>query len=120
MNNTNNKANYINKSPFRACFETKLQSEILEDNWILYNTNAGLFKAGIWGLEAIYRNMKGDCLAICMHNTNGGNNPILAEAMVILKACEVAIDCCFKDVGIQSDNQTLVKTINNDEITRTN
>lgn len=65
------------------------------------------------GFSSHYRDAKGECLAMSMHNTKGSDDPILVEAMTIATTCEIATKCCFRVVVFKTDNQTIANVFHN-------
>ncbi|KAK2360439.1 hypothetical protein QL285_085705 [Trifolium repens] len=79
---------------------------------IKINCDANLSRSGRWGLGATCRDSDGALVAAVAWETPGSDDPTLAEASAIYKAVQLALDCCFQDVIIESDNSTIISLIN--------
>jgi hypothetical protein len=79
---------------------------------IKLNCDANLSRSGRWGLGATCRDSDGVLVAAAAWETPGKDDPTLAEACAVYKTAQLALDCCFRDVIIESDNNTVITLIN--------
>jgi ribonuclease HI len=83
---------------------------------IKINCDANLAKPGRWGLGASYRDSDGVLVAAATWETPGPDDSSLAEAAAIYKALHLALECCFLEVIIESDNRYVISLINSEKV----
>jgi hypothetical protein len=84
-------------------------------NSIKINCDANLSQPGRWGLRATFRDSTGEILAAATWERPGSDDVELAEACALHLATELAIDCCFLDVEIESDNASVIALLNSSD-----
>jgi ribonuclease HI len=66
-------------------------------------------------LGASYRDSNGVLVAAATWDTPGPDDPPLAEATAIYKAIHLALECCFREIIVESDNRFVVSLINSEK-----
>jgi len=86
------------------------------DNLVKANSDANLQIEGWWGLGSIVRDAKGLVLATATWQTPGVKDVMFAEAFALMKTMRLAIDCGFRRVLFEGDNEKLMKRIQTEEL----
>jgi len=76
------------------------------------NTDANLEVDGFWGLSAIPRDTHGAVVAAETWRERGDQIAVEAEVKALMNATNLAIDCCFLKVILESDCERIVKGTN--------
>jgi hypothetical protein len=75
---------------------------------IKINCDANLARPGRWGFGAMYRDSDGELLAAATWERPGSDDAELAEACALYYAILLAIDCCFQNIEVESDNASVI------------
>jgi hypothetical protein len=76
------------------------------------NCDANLSVEGVWGVGAIFRDYEGQILASATWLLPGISDPKTAEACALYLLTNLAADCCFTSVVLESDCINIIKEVN--------
>lgn len=83
-------------------------------NYLKANSDANLQALGWWGLGAVVRNDEGLVMASASWRMKGSEDVILAETFALYRTIDLALDCGFRRIMFEVDNEQLVRLIHND------
>ncbi|MCI00203.1 heat shock transcription factor, partial [Trifolium medium] len=79
---------------------------------IKINSDANLSREGRWGLGAACRDSEDRLLAAATWEIPGFDDPATAEACALYYDVRFAVDYCFREVIFESDNRTVITSLN--------
>ncbi|XP_024640794.1 uncharacterized protein [Medicago truncatula] len=87
-----------------------------EEDFLKANCDANLQVKGWWGLGSIIRNENGLVMASAAWKIKGTEEVILAEAFSLLSTVRLAIDCGFRQMIFEGDNEKVFRTLKDNKI----
>ena len=85
-----------------------------EAGWVKANNDANLQQPTKWGLGAIIRDEMGLVMVSAEWEMSGYGDAQLAEAYALLQTVRLAIDCGFKRMVFEGDNEKVFNLVQND------
>jgi len=86
-----------------------------EANTFKANNDANLLISRWWGFGAIVRNNHGLVLAAATWRLHGSNKVIIAEALALLFTIRLALDCGFRRMVFEANNQRVIRLVQNEK-----
>lgn len=86
------------------------------ENMLKANCDANLQTQGHWGLGAIVRNDSGLVMAAATWSLDGSDDPLMTEAFALLTTMRLAIDCGFRKIIFEGDNERVILMARNGKL----
>lgn len=87
-----------------------------ENGWVKANCDANLQHHGWWGLGTMIRDQAGQAMAAATWKVKGFEDATLAEAHALLATVCFAVDCGFRRVCFEGDNEKVIRLAQSNNI----